>query len=71
VKTNFKLLAVVLWATKVTTAVLGQGTGNAFQTNFTWIAAGANIDLATSANWTPKAFPFQLEIIRLLTTETL
>ena len=70
-KTNFKLLAVVLCATMRVTAMFGQGTGNAFQTNFTWIAAGANIDLATSTNWTPKAFLFQLEITRLLTTETL
>src|ERR1039457_6446777 len=53
---TLKVLAISCTAL-ATTAAFGQGTGNAFQTNFTWTAAGANIDLATSANWTPQGVP--------------
>ena len=54
--TTLKFL-IILCSVFATTAAFGQGTGNALQTNFTWIAAGANLDLATSANWTPQGVP--------------
>jgi autotransporter-associated beta strand protein len=40
-----------------TTSAFGQATGNASQTNFIWIAAGANIDVGTSTNWSPTGVP--------------
>jgi fibronectin-binding autotransporter adhesin len=52
-----KMFVGFLCATGITTATFGQGTGNASQTNFTWIAAGANMDLATAANWAPQGVP--------------
>lgn len=40
-----------------TTAVFGQATGNALQTNFVWIATGGAGDFGTSANWSPTGVP--------------
>jgi autotransporter-associated beta strand protein len=59
VKTELTIvkLFIVLCSAFATTAVFGQGTGNALQTNFIWIAPGANIDLATAANWMPTGVP--------------
>ena len=55
--TMLRLLILLCGIFAVTTAAFGQATGNAFQTNFTWVAAGANLDLGTSTNWSPVGVP--------------
>lgn len=45
---------VILCSTFLAAAAFGQATGNALQTNFVWTAAGANLDAATAANWSPN-----------------
>ncbi|MGA2852726.1 MAG: autotransporter-associated beta strand repeat-containing protein [Verrucomicrobiota bacterium] len=55
-KTKLKLLIAALCGAFVTTAAFGQGTGNASQTNLTWIATGV-ADVGTAANWTPIGIP--------------
>jgi autotransporter-associated beta strand protein len=49
-KTNFKLLAVVLCATKVTTAVFGQ-------TTYIWTGAADGTNFEVAANWSPPGSP--------------
>ena len=56
-KTRLILFVIALFGAFATTAAFGQGTGNALQTNFVWIAAGSNIDVGTSTNWSPTGVP--------------
>jgi fibronectin-binding autotransporter adhesin len=56
-KTRLILFVIALCGAFATTAAFGQATGNAVQTNFVWIAAGSNIDVGTSTNWTPTGVP--------------
>ena len=56
-KTRLILFVIALCGAFATTAAFGQATGNALQTNFVWIAAGSNIDVGTSTNWSPTGVP--------------
>src|ERR1039458_2896526 len=56
-KTRLILFVIALCGAFATTAAFGQATGNASQTNFVWIAAGSNIDVGTSTNWSPTGVP--------------
>src|ERR1035438_10502961 len=56
-KTRLILFVIALCGAFATTAAFGQATGNAVQTNFVWIAAGSNIDVGTSTNWSPTGVP--------------
>jgi autotransporter-associated beta strand protein len=56
-KTRLILFVIALCGAFATTAAFGQATGNAVQTNFVWIAAGSNLDVGTSTNWSPTGVP--------------
>ena len=57
-KTKFTIVKylIVLCSMFAATAVFGQATGNASQTNFVWISPGVG-DVATATNWTPTGVP--------------